>query len=102
VFAGREANVRIGIVGGVERAESRLKTVAGAEGHDLEFHAGHTSGTSSHRLKAMMDRCDLVVIVTEVNSHAAVLQARALARQSGRPIRLLRKLGTSQLRALLN
>ena len=94
--------MRIGIVGGVERAEARLKNLAGAEGHDVEFHHGHTSGTSSHRLRAMMERCDLVVVVTEVNSHAAVLQARALARQSGRPIRLLRKLGTSQLRALLN
>lgn len=94
--------MHIAIVGGVERAEAQLKTVAQAAGHSLEFHAGHTSGTSSHRLRAMMDRCDLVVIVTEVNSHAAVLQARALARQSGRPLRLLRKLGTSQLRALLN
>ena len=94
--------MRIGIVGGVERSESRLKSVAQAGGHALEFHAGHTSGTSSDRLRAMMDRCDLVLIVTEVNSHAAVLQARALARHSGRPVRLLRKLGTSQLRALLN
>jgi predicted dehydrogenase len=94
--------VRIGIVGGVERSESRFKTVAIQAGHHVEFHAGHMSGPGSDRLKAMMDRCDLVVIVTEVNSHAAVLHARALARRSGRPVLYLRKLGTSQLRALLN
>ena len=94
--------MRMLIVGGVERAEARLKVVATSVGHELEFHPGHVSGPLSDRLRSMMDRCDLVVIVTEINSHAAVLQARALARRSGRPIRFLRKLGTSQLRALLN
>lgn len=94
--------MRIGIIGGTERAESRLRDVATHGGHELEFHAGHSSGPSSERLKSMMNRCDLVVIVTEINSHSAVLQARELARRTGRPIRILRKLGTSQLRALLN
>jgi hypothetical protein len=94
--------MRIGIVGGAERIEARLKDVASAGGHQLEFHPGHMNGTGSGRLKAIIDRCDLVVVLTAVNSHAAVLQARELARRSGRPLRLLQRLGTSQLRALLN
>jgi len=94
--------MRIGIVGGAERIEARLKTVALAEGHELEFHPGHMNGTGAGKLRAMADRCDLLVVVTEVNSHAAVLQARDLARRSGRPLRLLRRLGTSQLRLLMN
>jgi hypothetical protein len=94
--------MRIGIVGGVERIEERLRTVAVAGGHQLEFHPGHMNGTGGGKLKAIIDRCDLLVVVTDVNSHAAVLQARELARRSGRPLRLMRRLGTAQLRALLN
>jgi hypothetical protein len=95
--------MRIGIVGGAERIEARLRTLASAEGHELEFHPGHMNGsTGAGKLKAIVERCDLLVVVTDVNSHAAVLQARDLARRSGRPLRLIRRLGTAQLRLLLN
>jgi hypothetical protein len=94
--------MRIGIVGGAERIEARLRTLASAEGHELEFHPGHMKGTGSGKLKAIVERCDLLVVVTDVNSHAAVLQARDLAKRSGRPLRLMRRLGTAQLRLLLN
>jgi hypothetical protein len=94
--------MRIAVVGGVERMETRLKDLASDGGHELEFHGGHMSGPGSERLKALIDRCDLLVIVTDVNSHAAVVLARTLARRSGRPVRLVRRLGTSQLRSLLN
>lgn len=94
--------MRIGIVGGAERIEARLRTVAGEGGHELEFHAGHMNGTGVGRLKAIVERCDLLVVVTDVNSHTAVLQARDMARRAGRPLRLIRRLGTAQLRAMLN
>jgi hypothetical protein len=94
--------MRIGIIGGVERIESRLSEVARSAGHDLEFHNGHMSSTSSNRLRSLVERADLVVIITSINSHAAVLQARDMARQSGRKVRILHRLGPSQLRALLN
>ena len=94
--------MRIAVVGGHERIESRLRDVASASGHELDFHPGHMSGPGSDRLRALVDRCDLLVIVTEINSHAAVLHARSLARRSGCPVRLLRRLGTSQLRGILN
>ena len=94
--------MRIGIVGGAERIEARLRTVASADGHELEFHSGHMNGTGPGKLRAMAARCDLLVVVTDVNSHAAVWEARALARRSGRPLHLIRRLGTAQLRLLLN
>ena len=94
--------MRIGVIGGAERIEARLKSVASAEGHELEFHAGHMNGTGSGKLRAIIDRCDLLIVITEVNSHAAVLQARDLARRSRRPLLLLRRLGTAQLRLLMN
>jgi hypothetical protein len=94
--------MRIAIVGGAERIEARLRDLAEAHGHQLDFHAGHMSGPASDRLRALVDRCDLLVIITEINSHAAVLHARSLARRSGRPVHLVRRLGTSQLRVLMN
>jgi hypothetical protein len=94
--------MRIGVVGGVERLESQLRTVAGAAGHELEFHGGHMSGQGGGKLRALVDRVDLLVIQTDVNSHGAVIQARALARKARRPVRLVRRLGPSGLRALLN
>lgn len=92
--------MRIGIVGGAERLADRLSAVANAAGHQLEFHDGHMRGTASDRLRAMIDRVDVVVVVTEINSHGAVLHARELARRAHRPIRLVRRFGTSQLRAM--
>jgi hypothetical protein len=94
--------VRIGVVGGVERLEPHLRTVANSAGHELEFHAGHMAGQGGGRLRALVDRVDLLVILTDVNSHGAVIHARALARKAHRPVRLVRRLGASQLRALLN
>jgi hypothetical protein len=94
--------MRIGVVGGHERIESRLRGLVKAAGHELDFHPGHMSGPGSDRLRALVDRCDLLVIVTEINSHAAVLHARSLARRTGRPVRLVRRLGTSQMRDIMN
>jgi Uncharacterized protein conserved in bacteria (DUF2325) len=94
--------MRIGIVGGVEGAEPQLRSAAVAAGHEVEFHTGHVNSRATDRLRGLVERADLVVIVTSVNSHGAVLMARALARRSGRPTRFVRRLGPTQLRALVN
>jgi hypothetical protein len=94
-------SMRFGIVGGIERLEPRLRELAEAHGHAIEFHPGHVSGPASERLRSLVERSDLVVIVTDVNSHTAVIQARLLAQRAGRPIRIVRRFGTSQLRQLL-
>lgn len=94
--------MHIGIVGGLDRLEERLRTLAESQGHELEVHAGVASGPAFHRLKSMVERSDLLVIVTDVNSHFAVIQTRKLAKEAGRPVVLLRKLGVSKLRELLD
>lgn len=93
--------MRIGIIGGAECGEPVLREVAEAGGHELEFHRGATSSRSSASLEAMVHRCDLVVIATEVNSHGAVRLARELGRASSRPPVLCRRIGRSRLRALI-
>jgi len=93
--------MHIGIVGGVERGEQRYAAAAASQGHSFEFHGGGMAGRGSDSLEALVLRADLVICVTDVNSHAAVLGARRHARALGRQCVLTRRLGLSRFRALL-
>lgn len=93
--------MRIGIIGGAECGESTLRAVADEGGHELEVHRGATSSRSSAALEAMMARCDLVVIATDVNSHGAVRLARELGRAAGREPVLCRRIGRTRLHELV-
>lgn len=94
--------MRIGIVGGIDRTANLLQGVAAARGHELELHTGVISGSASAaNLRALVARSELVVVVTDVNSHNAVKTARREARLRNRPLRIVRRIGASQLAALL-
>ena len=93
--------MHIGIVGGVERGEQRYAAVAASLGHTFEFHGGNTAGRGSDSLEALVERADIVICVTDVNSHAAVIGARRYARAHGRRCVLTRRVGLSRFRALL-
>jgi hypothetical protein len=93
--------MRIGIIGGAERNELQYRRVAEQAGHALEFHSGKLSSCGSASLEALVRRCDLVVIATDTNSHAAVRAARGQMRSLGSSPLLVRKLGVSRLTELL-
>lgn len=93
--------MRIGIVGGLDRNARELEDIATTCGHHLEVHSGVIAGpASAASLRALVTRADLVIVVTDVNSHNGVRMARRQARISRRPVRLLRRLGPSQFEAL--
>ena len=92
----------IGIVGGVDRTGRLLDAAAHHLGHSLELHDGHMNGTGDRALATLVQRSDLVVVTTDVNSHAAVRRARELARQHQRPCVLVRRLGPKRLETLLD
>jgi len=94
--------MRIGIVGGAERTEPQLKRLASAAGHEVEFHAGHMSSCGAASLQALVTRVDLLVITTDVNSHAAVKAARGLSRAKGITPVMLRRLGVGRFSELLD
>jgi len=95
--------MRIGIVGGVDRTANLLQSVAAEHGHQLELHTGVISGAASAAgLRALVARSELVVVVTDVNSHNAVRTARREARLRNRTLRIVRRIGATQLTALLN
>jgi hypothetical protein len=93
--------MRIGIVGGVEKSSRFFAQAARERGHELVAHGGDMAGRGRESLENLIDRAGLVVVLTDVNSHGAVLYARKYARQAGRRCVLLRRLGVQRFRALL-
>jgi hypothetical protein len=93
--------MRIGIVGGAECVENEYRRAVKDTGHELEFHGGHMTSGGARALGTMITRCDLIVIVTDVNSHAAVTKARKLARAAGRSPIFARRFGVRALSALI-
>jgi hypothetical protein len=95
-------NMKIGIIGGVDRSGTLLQEVAEARGHQLELHTGVMGSTASaSSLRALIARSELVVVLTDVNSHNAVRAARREAKLRKRPLRIVRRMGSAQFAALL-
>jgi hypothetical protein len=93
--------MRIGWVGGRERNETTLERIAERNGHELEFHSGHVGGKGANDLRALVERSDFLVIVTDVNSHGAVLLAKKMAQRAGRSSLVIRRCGSSRFQALI-
>jgi hypothetical protein len=93
--------MRIGIVGGVERNETTYREIAEAAGHVLAFHSGHLAGRGSDTLAGLVAGVDLLIVVTDVNSHGAVQLARREARRRGVALLLQRRCSVSCFAALV-
>jgi hypothetical protein len=94
--------MRIAIIGGLDRNARELEEMARTGGHELETHNGVIAGSASAgSLRSLVARADLVLVLTEINSHNAVHLARKVARSHHRPLRIMRRLGPSQLAAFL-
>jgi hypothetical protein len=94
--------MRIGIIGGIERSEALYRRLAGDAGHRLEVHSGHIGGRGIDTLAALVARVDVVVVLTDVNSHGAVQSARRFARRFGVRERIVRRLGLARYSELLD
>jgi predicted dehydrogenase len=88
---------RIGVIGGVDRCTALLERTAETLGCRLEHHCGRTSGPKSSELDALVARVDLLIILTDTNSHAAVGKARRLAAAYDRKHVLARRISPSRL-----
>jgi hypothetical protein len=93
--------MRIGIIGGLDRGHDRYERLAAGYGHELVCHEGWMTGPRAGSLERLCESADVVVIVTDVNSHGAVLAARKAMRRSGREPLIVRKFGTSRFTQLL-
>ena len=93
--------MHIGLIGGVERGTHHYEHLAAENGHTVEIHSGHLAGRGVDTLAAIVDRSDVVVIITDVNSHGGMWTARRLAKARGRRCMLVRRMGPSRFRELV-
>jgi len=94
--------MRIGWVGGLTRSEAQLERMAANAGHMLEFHSGDVGGRGASDLRSLIERVDFVMIITDINSHGAVILAKRLAQKLGRGAVVVRSSGVSRFQAFLD
>jgi hypothetical protein len=94
--------MRIGIIGGTLHSYPQYRRIAAASGHDVELHQGVMSSRGTATIEAMVRRCDLLVIATDVNSHAAVRVARDLSRTHGTATVLCRRFGVGRFASMVS
>jgi hypothetical protein len=92
---------RVAFVGGHDRVEREIVPFGAQLGLHVEVHNGHTRGNGADRLVALVQRTDVVVIVTGTNSHNAVNLAKRAAAKAGARVCILKSCGTGTARALL-
>jgi uncharacterized protein DUF2325 len=97
----RPQSRRVAFVGGLDRLEQRILPFGRRLGLDVAMHNGHTGGGGAARLVALVQRTDIVIVVTGTNSHNAVQIALREAVKSGARVKIVKFLGTGTARALL-
>jgi hypothetical protein len=93
--------MRVALVGGIQRFEAEIARRAETLGHSVEFHRGRVGGRKAAGLEAIVSRSELVIIVTEVNSHGAMYVAKKAAAQEGKRAVIVRNCTPSSFGALL-
>ena len=93
--------MRLGVIGGLDRSKADYEQLAASYGFETEFHQGCMTGRGARGLEHIVDRCDIVLIITDLNSHGAVQLARRRLRERGRTPLLVRRCGLSRFAALL-
>lgn len=91
----------VAVIGGPDRMTRGFAELAESHGHRLAHHDGSLAGQGRRALRNLVARAHLVVIVTGVNSHAAVLVARDEVRRQGVPSLICRRFGLANLSRLL-
>lgn len=92
--------MRVGVIGGTEKNLNRFHEVALAGGCEVEFHDGRMAGRGSEALDTLLARCDVIVIITRINSHAAVQRAHKFCRRHGRKVWIVRRFGLHALASI--
>ena len=93
--------MKIALIGGLVRREGELAALARRAGHELEWHFGDVGGRGADGLRAVIERADLVILLTEINSHGSMYLAKRVCRQIGREYQVLRKCGPAKFELLL-
>ena len=92
-------NLRIALVGGLDRLEDKYQKAFETSGAEFRFHTGVSGGVNAIRLKTLANWADVVVFVTTVNSHNALSIVKGICRKSGKRFLAMRQSGVEQVSA---
>jgi DNA-binding LytR/AlgR family response regulator len=93
--------MQIGWVGGLNRSETYLTSMATAAGHKLEFHNGDVRGNGFKGLRRLVHRSSFVIILITINSHQGVQLAKRMARKNNCPAIVMQRCSPFTFRELL-
>lgn len=96
-----ERALRIAVIGGFDRQVPLLTEMAIRSGHAVEFHTGDVRGRGAGDLRGVVARSDVIVIVTDHNSHGGVHAAKRLARELNRSSVVVTRCGPARFGALI-
>ena len=92
---------RVAVIGGLSRAGELWARAGRSLGVQLEHHDGRTGGRGARGIVAAIRRADVVVIITDPNSHNGVAVARRAAIAAARPHLLVKHLRPDGLGSVL-
>ncbi|MGN6106764.1 MAG: DUF2325 domain-containing protein [Kofleriaceae bacterium] len=92
---------KVAVIGGLSRATHQWCRTGDQIGVDLEHHDGRIAGRGAAEIAAIVRRAEVVVIITDLNSHGGVGVARRAALASERPHVLVKRLRPDGLAAVL-
>ena len=93
--------LRVAVIGGLTRASTLWSRVGEEIDVELEHHSGQTRGRGAQEIVAVVHRADVVVIITDPNSHGGVGVARRAASARACPHLLVKHVRPAGLAAVL-
>jgi hypothetical protein len=93
--------LRVAVIGGLTRAAALWARAGNSIDVELEHHSGQTRGRGAQEIVAAVHRADVVVIITDPNSHGGVAVARRAASARACPHLLVKHLRPAGLGAVL-
>jgi hypothetical protein len=84
--------LRVAVIGGLTRATDQWRRAGEAIGVEVEHHDGQSAGRRSGDIASIVRRADIVLIITDLNSHNGVAVARKSALAHARPHLLVKRL----------
>ncbi|MEJ7730309.1 MAG: DUF2325 domain-containing protein [Polyangiaceae bacterium] len=94
--------MRIACVGGMDRSQADMERLAQQRGHSVEFHTGDVRGRGADALRGVVERAELVLVVTDLNSHGGVQMAKKLCHRIGRSSMVVKRCGSARFAHLLD
>ncbi|KIX12822.1 DUF2325 domain-containing protein [Dethiosulfatarculus sandiegensis] len=82
----------IALIGGLDRLEPTYRQMVDEMGGTLLFHTGRMKGGSG-RMRLTVNKADLVVFITSINSHGALATVKSECKRAGKRFCALKQTG---------